>query len=119
MQKILAVEDEALVRMLVVETLEGAGYAVREAADGEAALGVIKDDPEIAVIVTDIRMPKMDGFGLASSARRLKPDVRLLFMTGFSGDAVPPELTSVNILRKPFDPNDLLLAVASIFPKPI
>jgi len=116
MPKILAVEDEELVRLLVVETLENAGYSVREAGDGEAALAILATEPDIGLIVTDIRMPRLDGYSLASAARRDRPQIALLFMTGYAGNAAPPDLAAVSMLRKPFDPDDLLAAVGRLLP---
>lgn len=114
MAKVLAVEDEALVRMLIVEALESSGYEVLEAGDGEAALAMVHDVPDIDVIVTDIRMPRMDGFSLALAARRLRPEVGLLFMTGYSEASVPGELASIRLLQKPFDPSEVVVAVKKI-----
>jgi CheY-like chemotaxis protein len=109
--KILAVEDEALVRLLIVETLENAGHVLLEAPDGEAALSIVRETPDLNLIVTDIRMPKLDGFGLATAVRQLRPDLGLLFMTGYSGSAVPADLASIKTLQKPFNPDDLVAAI--------
>lgn len=111
MAKILAVEDEALVRILIVETLSDFGHTVLEAPDGEAALAIVNATPDLDLIVTDVRMPKMDGFTLAVSAHRVRPDLGVLFMTGYSGTEVPPELQAVKVMQKPFDPGDLLVAI--------
>lgn len=111
MAKILAVEDETLVRLLVVETLSDVGHTVLEAEDGEAALEIIRKTPDLDLIVTDVRMPKMDGFTLAMNSRLMRPDLRVLFMTGYSGTEVPPELPAVKVMQKPFDPDDLVKAI--------
>jgi two-component system cell cycle sensor histidine kinase/response regulator CckA len=111
MAKVLAVEDEALVRLLLVEALEEAGHQVFEAPDGEAALGVIDRIPDLDAIVTDIRMPRLDGFGLAMAARRKRPDLPLVFMTGYSDAAVPDALKDIETLHKPFDPQRIVIAV--------
>jgi CheY-like chemotaxis protein len=111
MAKILAVEDEALVRMLIVETLVDAGHQVLEAPDGESALAIVKETPEIDLIVTDVRMSRMDGFTLAISAREVRPDLSILFMTGYMGTDVPTKIANAKVLQKPFDPDDLLAAI--------
>jgi CheY-like chemotaxis protein len=117
MTKILAVEDEGLVRMLIVETLESEGYAVLEAPDGEAALSLVQSTPDLDLIVTDVRMPKMDGFQLAHAARRERPSLNLLFVTGYLGTEIPKEFSADKILQKPFDPDRLAAAVREILAK--
>jgi CheY-like chemotaxis protein len=113
MAKILAVEDEALVRILIVETLADAGHSVLEAADGESALAVVKETPDLDLIVTDVRMSKMDGFSLARFAREIRPDLPVLFMTGYMGADVPANIPGAKVLQKPFDPDDLLAAIVT------
>lgn len=117
MVKILAVEDEALVRLLVVESLEAAGYEVLEAVDGEAALSILNNTPGIALIVSDVRMPKVDGYALALAARKMWPEIGFLLMTGYSEATRPAELASVKIMNKPFDPDRLVEAVATMIAK--
>lgn len=114
MVKILAVEDEPLVRMLIVETLEGAGHTVLEAGDGEAALALIGEAPDLDFIVTDVRMAKMDGFALATAALKILPELRVLFMTGYAGSEVSARLPGAKVLQKPFDPDELLVAIDSM-----
>jgi len=111
MAKILAVEDEALVRILIVETLAGAGHGVLEAADGESALAIVRQTPDLDLVVTDVRMSKMDGFSLARFAREVRPDLPVLFMTGYMGADVPATIPDAKVLQKPFDPDDLLAAI--------
>ena len=117
MTKILAVEDEGLVRMLIVETLESEGYAVLEAPDGEAALSLVQSTPDLDLIVTDVRMPRMDGFQLAHAARRERPALNLLFVTGYLGTEIPKEFSADKILQKPFDPDKLAATVREILAK--
>ncbi|HTW36596.1 MAG TPA: response regulator [Rhizomicrobium sp.] len=111
MAKILAVEDEALVRILIVETLADAGHGVLEAADGESALDIVRQTPDLDLVVTDVRMSKMDGFSLARFAREVRPDLPVLFMTGYMGADVPANIPDAKVLQKPFDPDDLLAAI--------
>ena len=114
MAKILVAEDEAIVRLLIVETLRQCGHSVCEAADGQAALETIRDCPDLDMIVSDIRVPRLDGFALARSARQLRPDLGLLFLTGYVRAQPPEELSSAVILHKPFDPDNLARQVAAI-----
>jgi CheY-like chemotaxis protein len=114
MAKILVAEDEAIVRLLVVETLRSCGHTVEEAADGQVALEVIHACPDLDLIVSDIRRPKVDGFSMARSARALRPELRLLFLTGYIRAELPDDLSPGIIVRKPFDPDSLANKVAGL-----
>jgi two-component system cell cycle sensor histidine kinase/response regulator CckA len=114
MANILVAEDEAIIRLLVVETLRQCGHSVCEAADGQAALEIVRERPDLDMIVSDIRLPKLDGFSLARSARQLRPNLGLLFLTGYVRAQPPEELSSAVILHKPFDPDNLAKQVAAI-----
>jgi CheY-like chemotaxis protein len=103
-RSVLVVEDEALVRMLVVQVLEEAGYAVFEAADPHTALRMLQAD-YIDLMVTDVGLPGLNGRAMADRARALKPDLKVLFMTGYADgpllDAALPD--GVDLITKPFD----------------
>jgi len=102
---ILLAEDEAMLRMIAVEMLEDAGFKVFEAADGVEALELLKANPEIALLVSDIKMPRMDGYALVEAGLKLKPELKVLLMTGYSGEP-PPHLVKaaeIQILHKPFN----------------
>jgi len=114
MAKILVVEDEAIVRLLVVETLQNCGHNVLEAADGQAAMDLVQDFPDLELIVTDIRLPKMDGFALARFARQLRPALGLVFLTGYVRAQPPEELSPSVVIRKPFDPDNLAKQVTAV-----
>lgn len=114
MAKILVAEDEAIVRLLVAETLRSCGHTVLEAGDGPSALGAIQECTDLDLIVSDIRLPKMDGFAVARSARQLRPGLGLLFLTGYVRAELPSELLPAMIMRKPFDPDNLARKVAGI-----
>jgi two-component system cell cycle sensor histidine kinase/response regulator CckA len=114
MATILVAEDEAIVRLLVVETLRNCGHAVLEAADGQSAWDLIQDCPDLDLLLSDIRLPKLDGFSLARFARQLRPDVGLLFLTGYVRAQPPEELSPAIIIRKPFDPDNLAKQVSAM-----
>ena len=114
MANILAVEDEALVRFLIVEALELAGHTVQAASDGEAALEIVRKFPQLDVLVSDVRMPKMDGFTLALRARETLPTLGVLFMTGYTEAALPKELAMARVMLKPFSPDELIAAIGTI-----
>ena len=114
MANILVAEDEAMVRLLIVETLRNSGHAVLEAADGQAALDLIQSCADLDLIVSDIRLPKLDGFSVARSARQLRPRLGLLFLTGYVRAQPPEELAPSVIIRKPFDPDNLVRQVTAM-----
>ena len=106
---VLFVEDDALIRMVTTDMLEGLGHAVFEAGDAAQALDRLKDTP-VDVLMTDIGLPGMSGDTLAAEARRLKPDLSVIFASG--ADDVPPgalgaDDEAVMLLRKPYDAESL------------
>ncbi len=114
MPKVLVVEDEPLVLMFVTEALEMAGFSLMQAHNGQAALELLSMTEDIDAVVTDVRMPKLSGFELVSSIRTLRPDLPVVFMSGFAGDNIPAELSEVPVLVKPFDPQLLVSTVRAI-----
>jgi CheY-like chemotaxis protein len=79
---VLVVEDEAAVRMLVVEALKDVGYQVLEAPDGPSGLQALMSSTHLDLLVTDIGLPGMDGRQLADAARERRPDLKALSITG-------------------------------------
>ena len=96
--------------------LERAGHAVRVCADGEEAVEALNDGP-YDLLLTDIVMPEMDGIELAQKASAIDPEIRVMFITGFSavtlkaGRAVP----NAKVLSKPFHLRDLVMEVDRVF----
>lgn len=115
---ILLAEDEAAVRALVKRVLVGAGYRVYAASDGVEAAALWRNHAsEIDLILTDVVMPQMGGRGLVTELTRERPDLRVLFMSGYTADAIVHhkiETNSINFIEKPFSPANLLEKVASI-----
>jgi PAS domain S-box-containing protein len=104
-ETVLVVEDEAAVRMLVVEVLEELGYQVLEALDGGAALPYLQSDQRIDLLVSDIGLPGINGRQLAEIARQHRPELRVLFISGYAPDAeVRGEFLApgMDMLAKPF-----------------
>jgi CheY-like chemotaxis protein len=110
---ILLVEDQAPVRAIVVRTLERAGYAVLSAGTPSLAVDIFEQHAaDIALVVSDIVMPEMSGPKLVERLTARRPDVRVLFISGYSdgkGSALP---TGARLLEKPFAPSALVAAVA-------
>jgi PAS domain S-box-containing protein len=84
---ILVVEDEAIVRMLLVEGLEEQGYTVLEAEDGNAALDIVASSERIDLLATDVGLPGINGRQLAEMARSQRPELKVLFLTGYAYEA--------------------------------
>jgi CheY-like chemotaxis protein len=80
---ILVVDDDDDVREFAIVVFEEDGFAVVSAPGGEEALGILRSDPAIALLFTDISMPGMDGFELAHEAKQLRPDLRVIYTSGF------------------------------------
>ncbi len=101
---ILVVEDEAVVRLLVVETLQDLGYRALEAAEGQAALRILQSNQRIDLLVTDIGLPGLNGRQLADAGRTTRPDLKVLFMTGYAENAASNNflVSGMQIIAKPF-----------------
>ncbi len=103
---VLVVEDEGEVRYLSVDLLRELGYQVLEAANGAAALRLIDRHPEIALVFTDVGLPGgMNGRQLADEARRRRPDLKVLFTTGYARNAIVHHGRldpGVDLITKPF-----------------
>jgi signal transduction histidine kinase len=103
---VLVVDDEASVRALVAEVLEGLGYKVIEAADGPSGLTVLRSDVRIDLLVSDVGMPGgMNGRQMVDAARQQRPALRVLFITGYAeravfGDGEMP--ADMHLMVKPF-----------------
>jgi CheY-like chemotaxis protein len=110
---VLVVEDEPLIRLLVIDILSEAGFEVLEAQDPAEALTVLKSDEQIDVLLTDVRMPGcIDGFELAEVAKRSRPKLRVIVTSGYIARGDLPSGT--NFLHKPFSASDLLKRVRQV-----
>jgi two-component system cell cycle sensor histidine kinase/response regulator CckA len=121
--RILFVDDESAVRSYVRAALTNAGFDVSIASDGEEALQLINDlSGEIDLLVTDIRMPKMDGICLADAVADLYPQIPVLFISGYPFDLEAEErkhpAKSCGFLKKPFLPQPLFEAVRKCLAPP-
>jgi CheY-like chemotaxis protein len=101
---VLVVEDEVLVQMLVMEVLDDLGLEALEAGDGPSALAIVKSDPRIELMVTDVGLPGMNGRQLAEAVREVRPELSILFVTGYADKAAAGELDGRNMdmITKPF-----------------
>ena len=113
---ILLVEDEETVRSLCRQILESCGYKLHVARDGQEALEFLNARAdEIDLLVTDVIMPRMNGPKLFEAIRPKKPDLRVLFMTGYADGGILRDIPEMklNLLRKPFSPQELADRVLS------
>jgi len=105
-ETVLVVDDEPTVRMLVTEVLEDLGYTAIEAADGAAGLKTLQTSTRIDLLVTDVGLPGgMNGRQLADAARLLRPELKVLFITGYAENAILSHAhldPGMHVLTKPF-----------------
>jgi len=111
--RILFVDDDELMRLSSVEILKDLGYSTATAATGSAALDYLHAGGGVDVLITDIGLPDIPGVELAAEVRVLRPDVRIIFATGYDKRRAmrsAPE-PNTSFLAKPFAPEALAQAV--------
>jgi PAS domain S-box-containing protein len=101
---VLVVEDEPLVRLLIVETLNDLGYKALETADSAAALRILQSSQRIDLLVSDIGLPGLNGRQLADAARVKRPNLKVLFVTGYAENAAGSSFLEpgMEMIAKPF-----------------
>ncbi len=119
-ETVLVVEDEATVRMLVLETLAELGYATLDAQDGPSGLKILQSGARVDLLVTDVGLPGLNGRQLADAARASRPNLPVLFMTGYAhnaelaqGDALEP---GMELIAKPFTLDALIARIKTMLP---
>jgi signal transduction histidine kinase len=121
-ETILVVEDEPDVRSYLVETLQDLNYRVQEAPDGASALALFDSDkPRIDLLLTDIVMPGINGRQLAAELCNRQPGLKVLFMTGYSRDAIVHHGrldVGVSMLQKPLTQVTLAAKIRHILDQP-
>jgi two-component system cell cycle sensor histidine kinase/response regulator CckA len=115
---IILVEDDDPVRIFGARALRNKGYKVIEARSGEAALDLIRDAAEaIDLLITDVVMPHMDGPGLVREVREINPEMKVIFISGYTEDAFRQRLDSdvgIEFLPKPFSLKELAAKVRDV-----
>ena len=106
---ILVVDDDPLVRDYAETVLADAGYDVLTAADGAAALRLLRGNDSIDLLFTDVVMPGLDGFEVARQARDASPGLKVLFTSGYATDLKRAD----RLLKKPYRPQQLADEVAA------
>lgn len=117
-ETILLVEDEEAVRNLIRAVLQASGYTVLEANDGQQAIELVEQHTgPLHLLLTDLVMPRMSGRQLADQVATLRPNVRVLFISGYTEEAMAHcQLQGVNVFffPKPFDPSSLAYKVREL-----
>jgi len=117
-ETILLVEDEDMLRRLARQTLKGYGYQILEAANGDEAISVsLQQGGVIDLLLTDVIMPGMNGRELATRLLETRPSLRVLFMSGYTDDAIVHQGVldeSANFIQKPFAPDGLACRVREV-----
>ena len=114
--RILLVEDEILIRLAMADDLRQAGFIVVEASNAEEAISVVNSTPDIALVVTDIRMPgRIDGVGLANWIRRHAPRIKIAIASANIESGM--ERTFDAVFSKPILPSELIARVRKLLPR--
>ncbi|HGA2319039.1 TPA: response regulator [Pseudomonas putida] len=114
---LLVVEDDDIVRMLMVEVLDDLGYSTLEAENATAAMKVIEDtSQQLALLVTDVGLPDMRGEALAAKVREVRPLLPVLFASGYAESFHVPE--GMHLIGKPFSIDQLRDKVLEILGTP-
>jgi PAS domain S-box-containing protein len=109
-ETVLVVEDEPVVRGVLIEMLQEQGYRVLEATDGPSGLRMLRLNERIDLMVTDVGLPGMNGRQLADQARETRPDLKILFITGYAENVAIAKgflQPGMEMITKPFDLDNL------------
>ena len=105
---VLIVEDEPLVRLYAVETIEAAGYEAIEACNADEAIRILENRRDVRVLFTDIHMPgSMDGLKLARAVRDRWPPIKIIVTSGREPVGVQDIPDGARFFAKPYDPGDI------------
>jgi PAS domain S-box-containing protein len=104
---VLVVEDDALVRMAAVDMIESLGFSAAQAGDAEEALAILRANDQIDILFTDIGLPKMRGPELATKALALRPDLKVVFASGYGETEEAQGVSGARHLDKPYQQSQL------------
>ena len=106
MPKLLVIDDEPAIRMVIAEVLTEAGYRVVEAADGPSGLRIVQGGDRVDLLITDVGLPNgLNGRQVADAARGINPELKVLFITGFAENAAIGNghlEAGMSVITKPF-----------------
>jgi PAS domain S-box-containing protein len=113
-ETVLVIEDDSAVRLIISDVLRDLGYACIEAGDGQAALPMLTSNTPLDLLITDVGLPGLNGRQVAEIARRHRPDLKILFVTGYAEHAtghVPFLEPGMEMVTKPFALDALALKI--------
>jgi PAS domain S-box-containing protein len=116
-ETVLVIEDEPVVRGVVLEMLAEQGYRTLEAVDGPSGLKILRSDGRIDLLVTDVGLPGMNGRQVADQARESRPDLKILFITGYAESVAMADgflQPGMEMITKPFDLDHLAQRVRAM-----
>jgi DNA-binding NtrC family response regulator len=119
--QIVIAEDEDDIRTLIAELLRQRDFRVVQASDGEQALQLLRENPGITLLLSDVKMPRMDGYELVDSALKIRPELKVLMMTAYAQDLPPPSALrarEIRTLTKPFDLDHMCDLVCDMLARP-
>ncbi len=117
MKTVLVAEDEAIVRCFLKRLLERTGYKVIVADDGDEAVARFREHDDISLVLSDVVMPGKNGKEVLDEIRKLKPGIKVLFISGYAADVIQDKGMfdeGTDLIQKPFNKNDLLRKVQEI-----
>jgi PAS domain S-box-containing protein len=116
-ETVLVVEDEPVVRSLILEVLADLGYQALEAVDGPSGLKILESKQRVDLLVTDVGLPGLNGRQLADHARLVRPNLKVLFITGYAEQATMASgflADGMEMITKPFAIEDLAVRIREI-----
>jgi CheY-like chemotaxis protein len=119
---VLVVEDDDDVRMFTTESLRDVGFTVIEASDAPSALRMLENHPEVQLLFTDVGLPGINGAQLVAEAKLRRPDVKVLFTTGYARNAIVHQGRldpGVELITKPFTRAQLASRIRDILDTPV
>lgn len=115
-RSVLLVEDDEATRASINAMLDSLGFEVVTAENGCRALELLGSRPDVGLVISDVTMPEMGGVELADRARRIRSDLKILFVSGYTQNALEGRESSEMLLTKPFTVEDLKMKLAEPFP---
>ena len=119
-ETVLVVEDDSAVRLIISDVLRDLGYASIEAGDGQAALPMLMSNTPLDLLITDVGLPGLNGRQVAEIARQHRPNLRILFVTGYAEHAIgnaPFLAPGMEMVTKPFQLDALALKIREMLRK--
>ena len=119
-ETVLVVEDDSSVRLIISNVLRDLGYACLEASDGQAALPILTSNTPLDLLITDVGLPGMNGRQIAEIGRQHRPDLKILFVTGYAEHATghaPFLARGMEMVTKPFALDALALRIRDMLRK--